>query len=134
MENLMKVTFPGGHRVDAEYKGFHILTDQPVYAGGEGSAPAPFDLFLASIANCAGFYVLYFCNKRGIPSGDLSITMRMEKDPSTRMIGKLILDLFLPKEFPEKYTNAVVKAINSCSVKAHLLQPPEFNISTHIAS
>lgn len=134
MEHHMKVTFPGGVRAEAEYKGFHILTDQPVYAGGEGSAPAPFDLFLASIANCAGFYVLYFCINRGIPTENISLTMRMEKNPSSRMIGKLILDIFLPKEFPNKYAGAVVKAVDSCSVKAHLLQPPEFIISTHIES
>ena len=52
MEREMKVTFPGGMRVDAEYKGRVIQTDQPVYQGGGGEAPAPFDLFLASIATC----------------------------------------------------------------------------------
>ena len=51
----IKVTFPGGLRVDAEYKGFVVKTDQPLKQGGEGTAPAPFDLFLVSIAACAGF-------------------------------------------------------------------------------
>jgi putative redox protein len=60
----IKVTFPGGLRVDAEYKGFVIKTDQPVKHGGSGTAPAPFDLFLASIAACAGFYVVAFCRER----------------------------------------------------------------------
>ena len=64
MEDEMRVTFPGGKKVDAEYKGFVIRTDQPVHQGGEGTAPAPFDLFLASIATCAGIYVLSFCQNR----------------------------------------------------------------------
>lgn len=134
MEPHMKVTFPGGLRVDAEYKGFQIQTDQPVYAGGEGSAPAPFDLFLASIATCAGIYILSFCAKRGIPSEDISLTMRLEKDPSARLIERIDLDIHLPKEFPEKYTHAVVKAVNGCSVKAHLLKPPEIKITPYIGS
>ncbi len=66
MNKEIRVTFPGGLRVDAEYKGRLIQTDQPVYQGGEGTAPAPFDLFLASIATCSGFYVLAFCQNRGI--------------------------------------------------------------------
>ena len=55
--STMIVTFPGGKRVDAEYGGFTVRTDQPPQSGGEGSAPQPFDLFLASIATCAGIYV-----------------------------------------------------------------------------
>ena len=53
--------FGGGLKVDAEYRGFTIKTDQPFHEGGEGRRPAPFDLFLASLATCAGFYVLAFC-------------------------------------------------------------------------
>lgn len=134
MEPHMTVTFPGGLRVDAEYKGFRIETDQPLYAGGEGSAPAPFDLFLASIATCAGIYILSFCTKRGIPAEDVSLTMRTEKDPSGRRIERIGLDIHLPETFPEKYTQAVVKAVNGCSVKAHLLKPPEITITPYIGS
>jgi len=48
------VSFPAGKRADAQFKGFTIQTDQSPRGGGEGSAPEPFDLFLASIATCAG--------------------------------------------------------------------------------
>ncbi len=58
------VRFPGGKRVDAEHAGFTIRTDQPAELDGEGTAPTPFDLFLASIATCAGIYVKGFCNSR----------------------------------------------------------------------
>ena len=62
----MTATFPGNKRVDAQYKGFIIRTDQSAANGGDSSAPAPFDLFLASIATCAGIYVLEFCQHRSI--------------------------------------------------------------------
>jgi len=128
----MKVTFPGGKRVDAEYKGFAIKTDQPVYVGGEGSAPAPFDLFLASIATCCGIYVLSFCQERGIPTENASVVMKTEKNPETKMIGKISIEINLPPEFPEKYSKAVIRAVDSCSVKAHLFNPPAFEIETKI--
>lgn len=132
MEKEIKVSFPGGMQVDAEYKGFVIKTDQPVYQGGGGSAPAPFDLFLASIATCAGIYVLFFCQKRGISAEKVSIIMKIRRNPETKMIEKIFLAIQLPQEFPEKYKNAVIKAVNSCSVKRHMLDPPDFEVEAKI--
>jgi ribosomal protein S12 methylthiotransferase accessory factor len=132
MNKEIKVTFPGGMRVDAEYKGRIIQSDQPVYQGGEGTAPAPFDLFLASIATCAGFYVVAFCQKRGIPLENASVVMKTERDPERKMIDKIVIEVQLPPEFPEKYKSAVLKAVDTCSVKAHIVNPPEFELKAKI--
>ena len=69
----MEMTFPGGLAVDAQYEGFTVPTDQPVHAGGGGTAPAPFDLFLASIGTCAGLFALRFCQQRGISADRKSV-------------------------------------------------------------
>ena len=132
MQREMRVFFPGGKRVDAEYKGFLVNTDQPVYAGGDGSAPAPFDLFLVSIGTCVGIYVLSFCQNRGIPTEKAQVTMKTEKSPETKMIEKISIEIQLPPEFPEKYKQAVVRSVNACSVKEHMLRPPVFNIEARI--
>ena len=71
----MEVVLSGGMKVNAIYKGFTIETDQPEQAGGDGSAPSPFDLFLASIGTCAGFYVLSFCQKQGIPTDEIRLML-----------------------------------------------------------
>lgn len=130
-ERIMQVTFPGGVRVDAGYKGFVIQTDQPDYAGGTGSAPAPFDLFLASLATCAGYYVLAFCRERKIPTEGIALSMRMERNQETRMIEKISIEISLPPGFPEKYTNAVVRAADHCAVKAHIVKPPLVEVTAH---
>lgn len=132
MSEDIRVSFPGGMKVDAEYKGFVIKTDQPVYQGGEASAPAPFDLFLASIATCAGVYVAFFCQKREIPYEKAAVVMKTEKNPETKMIEKISIDVQLPPGFPEKYLAAVVKAVDTCAVKAHMLKPPGFQVEARI--
>lgn len=132
MDREMKISLPGGLRVDAEYKGFVIKTDQPAYQGGDGSAPAPFDLFLASIATCAGYYVLAFCNKRGIPTEKAAVVMKTSRNPETKRIEKISIEIQLPPEFPEKYKKAVIKAVDSCSVKIHILNPPAFQVEAKI--
>lgn len=124
----IKVTFPGGLRVDAEYKGFVVKTDQPVHQGGEGTASSPFDLFLISLATCAGFYTVAFCRERGIPTEKAGVVMRMEKNPETKLIGKISIEIQLPAEFPERYKRAVIRAVETCSVKVHLLKPPVIEI------
>ena len=126
----MEIYFPGGKRVYADFAGFTIETDQPVAGGGDGSAPAPFDLFLASIGTCAGIYALGFMQQRGIDPSGSRLTMRTQREPDTGMIGKIDLELKLPAEFPDKYRSAIVNAMNLCTVKKHLLQPPEFEIAT----
>lgn len=132
MDKDIKVTFPGGLRVDAEYKGRVIQTDQPVYQGGEGIAPAPFDLFLASLATCAGFYVITFCQKRGISTESASLVMKTEKNPESKRIEKISIEIQLPPEFPEKYKSAVIKAVDTCTVKLHILNPPQFETEVKI--
>lgn len=127
-DKTILVNFPGGVHVEASYKGYVIKTDQPAHAGGTASAPSPFDLFLASLATCSGYYVLAFCRERQIPTEKLSLSMKIEKNPETRMIEKISMEIALPPGFPEKYKNAVIKAADQCSVKAHIGRPPAFEI------
>lgn len=128
------VKFPGGKRVDAEYKGFTVMTDQPVKGGGGGSAPTPFDLFLSSIGACAGIYVLDFCQQRNIPTEGSTLVMKTERDPQSKMIKKISIDINLPKDFPTKYSHAVKSAAELCPVKKHITNAPAFDIKVNIGS
>jgi len=123
------VSFPGGMRVEAAYKDYVIKTDQPADEGGQGTAPSPFDLFLSSIAACAGYYLLAFCRERGIAADRAGVLMTMARDQETKMISDIGLELRLPPGFPEKYTAAVVRAVDSCTVKKHILQAPDFKVT-----
>jgi ribosomal protein S12 methylthiotransferase accessory factor len=129
----MIVTFPGGARVDAQLGPHVIRTDQPPQAGGEGSAPAPFSLFLASIGTCAGIYVLSFCRQRGLPTEGIQVVQRVSADPRTGMVEKVEIDIQVPPGFPEKYHEALVRAANQCAVKKHLENPPRFEVRTVVS-
>ncbi len=124
----IKVTFGDGLVVKAECGGHLITTDQPVAAGGSDSAPTPFELFLTSIATCAGFYVLVFLKQRQLSTEGIYLTMSTERSPESRLVKNIKLDIHLPESFPDKYREAVVKAADQCTVKAHLQQPPSIEI------
>jgi len=121
----MKVRFPGNRRVDAEFGGFTVQTDQLVAAGGDGTAPSPFDLFLASLATCSGYYVLAFCSKRDIPTDEITLDLSVVRDPERRMLSQVTIDIRLPASFPEQYVGACIKAASQCAVKKHLVDAPE---------
>lgn len=120
------VSFPGGKRVDANRAGRVIHTDQSPGHGGEGSAPEPFDLFLASLATCAGLYVLVFCQARGIPTAELSLVQ--DQIYQDGKLQRIRLSILLPPGFPEKYVDAVRAAANGCKVKKALAAPPELEV------
>lgn len=124
----MMITFPGGKKVEAQYGGFTVKTDQPVVDGGAGAAPSPFDLFLASIGTCTGYYVLSFCQKNNIPTENITLTAHFQRNPSTHLVENILIDIYVPQEFPEKYKNAIVKAADICTIKRNLQDPPTIEI------
>lgn len=124
----MIITLSGKATVTANFKGHNIKTDQPVPAG-DGSAPAPFDLFLASLGTCAGIYVKSFCDQRGIPTDGIKLVQNMRYDPEKKLIGDIDIQIQVPAGFPEKYLPALVNAADLCAVKRHLIDPPVIKTS-----
>lgn len=128
----MVVSFPGGARVDAEFGPYTIMTDQPPMGGGQGSAPTPFATFLASLATCAGIYVLGFCKQRGLDTSGIQLIQRLKSDPFTGRIGNVEIDIQVPPSFPEKYYNALVRSAEQCAVKKLIEEPPQFYVHTTV--
>jgi len=125
-----QITFPGGKRVEARLGPHVIRTDQSLDHGGGGSAPEPYDLFLAAIGTCAGAYVLGFCDARGIPTSDIVITQRNLFDEANKVLERVTLEIALPLTFPEKYRAPLLRAVEGCKVKRTLLSPPEIAVVT----
>lgn len=124
------IDFPGGAKVDANFNGFTVKTDQPPTGGGEGSAPSPFSIFLASIGTCAGIYVLGFCRQRGLSVEGIRIVEKTNSNPITGMVDDISLEIQVPDSFPAKYYDALIRSADQCAVKKHLEKPPKFNVYT----
>jgi putative redox protein len=132
MKENMEVTFDGGKVITAHINGHVIRTDQPLDNGGGNTAPAPFELFLASIGTCAGIYVKSFCDRRQIPAEGIKIIQTTEFDEIKKVPGAISIDIQLPAGFPEKYREAVVSAAELCLVKKTISSQPEFKVKTSL--
>ena len=128
----ISISFPGGVRVDASMNGHTIHTDQPAPLG-ENIAMSPFDVFLSSIGACMGFYALRFCQQREISTEGLGVTLEPLRNADGKHVDLLKVDLQLPQGFPEKYAEAIRRAVDHCSVKRHLLEPPSIALTLHEA-
>jgi putative redox protein len=124
----MTISFPGGVAVDATLNGHTVHTDQPAPLGS-ATAMSPFDLFLASIGACMGFYALRFCQERGLSLDGLGLTLDPIRDEQGKRVKTLRIALQLPRDFPDKYHDAIRRAVDHCSVKRHLLEPPAFELT-----
>lgn len=124
MNRDMIIEFNKGMEVNAHYDSRVLSTDQPP-PRGDGSAPSPFDLFLASIGTCTGYFILNFCKQRDLPTDDVRIVEHIEVDDTSHMVKRINLEIQVPLGFPEKYHQALVRAANQCTVKKHLESPPQ---------
>ncbi len=126
----MEITLDGGKVVTAHINGKTIKTDQSLKNGGGGTAPEPFELFLASIGTCAGIYIKSFCDQRSIPAEGIKIIQSVVFDLEKRVPSRIKLDIKLPADFPAKYKAAVINAAELCLVKKTINSMPEFQVVT----
>ena len=126
------VTPEGGKKIDARFSGFTVHTDQSREGGGEGSAPEPFMYFLASLATCAGIYVVGFCQARDIPTDGIRLVQGHEFDEKTHRLTRVRIDVEVPPGFPDKYVKALERVASQCTVKRTIENPPEFVVEARV--
>ena len=115
-------------KCEAIFDDFKVLSDQPVRYKGDGTAPGPFDYFLASSAMCAAYFVKVYCNARDIPTDGISVTQNNIVDPDNRYKQNFHLKIELPDSISEKDKNGILASMERCTVKRVIQNQPEFII------
>ena len=124
----MQISLEQGMKVAAEFKGHRVLTDQPVKAGGDNEAPAPFDYFVVSIGTCVGFFIKRYCQTKGIDSEGISVQLTTQHNEKKAVTG-FAMTISVPEGFPDKLHNALIKVADQCTVKKTMLSNPDFQIT-----
>lgn len=128
MTRTITVGFPGGKKVDAHFEGFTVHTDQRLTNGGEQTAPNPFDYFFVSMATCAGISVLDYCQKNQLPTEGLAVTLKARRHASEPRYDRIVIEVTPPAGLTEKQVAELLHEADDCTVKRHILQPPEFEV------
>lgn len=115
-------------KLEALFDDFRVLSDQPVRYKGDGSAPGPFDYFLASSVLCAAYFVKVYCNSRDISTDDIRITQDNIVDPENRYKQTFKIQVELPASINEKDREGILKSIDRCTVKKTIQESPDFII------
>jgi ribosomal protein S12 methylthiotransferase accessory factor len=125
----IELEFPGGRQVTAHLRGHRVATDQPSEAGGSDSAPSPFELFFVSLATCAGYYALRFCESREIAREGLAVDLVVERAPGHGPITAVRVEVTLPEGFPDRYREPLLRAVDQCAVKKFIADPPPIEVN-----
>ncbi|MEB3899066.1 OsmC domain/YcaO domain-containing protein [Pseudomonas putida] len=124
----IKVNFLDNLRLEAKFDDFTVVADQPIRYKGDGSAPGPFDYFLASSALCAAYFVKVYCNTRNIPTDNIRLSQNNIVDPENRYNQIFKIQVELPADISEKDRQGILRSIDRCTVKKVVQTGPQFII------
>ncbi len=126
----IKVNFLDNLRLEAKFDDFTVIADQPIRYKGDGSAPSPFDYFLASSALCAAYFVKVYCAARDISTDGIRLSQNNIVDPEDRYNQIFQIQLELPESLSDKDRQGILRSIDRCTVKKVVQTGPEFKIDT----
>ncbi|MDG5901770.1 OsmC domain/YcaO domain-containing protein [Shewanella xiamenensis] len=126
----IKVNFLDNLRLEAKFDDFTVTADQPIRYKGDGSAPSPFDYFLASSALCAAYFVKVYCKSRDIPTDNIRLSQNNIVDPEDRYNQIFQINVELPDDISDKDREGILRSIDRCTVKKVVQTGPEFRIET----
>ena len=124
----IKVNFLDNLRLEAKFDDFTVVADQPIRYKGDGSAPGPFDYFLASSALCAAYFVKLYCQTRNIPTDNIRLSQNNIVDPENRYNQIFKIQVELPADISDKDRQGILRSIDRCTVKKVVQTGPEFVI------
>lgn len=124
----IKVNFLDKLRLEAKFDDFTVIADQPIRYKGDGSAPGPFDYFLASSALCAAYFVKLYCNTRNIPTENIRLSQNNLVDPEDRYKQIFKIQVELPADISAKDRQGILRSIERCTVKRVVQTGPDFVI------
>ncbi|MBP9712476.1 MAG: OsmC domain/YcaO domain-containing protein [Sterolibacterium sp.] len=124
----IKVNFLDKLRLEAKFDDFTVIADQPIRYKGDGSAPGPFDYFLASSALCAAYFVKLYCDTRGIPTENIRLSQNNIVDPENRYQQTFKIQVELPADISAKDRQGILRSIERCTVKKVVQTGPGFVI------
>jgi ribosomal protein S12 methylthiotransferase accessory factor len=124
----IKVNFLDKLRLEAKFDDFTVVADQPIRYKGDGSAPGPFDYFLASSALCAAYFVKLYCSTRNIPTENIRLSQNNIVDPENRYQQIFKIQVELPADISAKDRQGILRSIDRCTVKKVVQAGPEFVI------
>ncbi|MGL4640039.1 MAG: YcaO-like family protein, partial [Shewanella sp.] len=126
----IKVNFLDNLRLEAKFDDFTVTADQPIRYKGDGSAPSPFDYFLASSALCAAYFIKVYCQARDIPTDNIRLSQNNIVDPEDRYRQIFQIDVELPEDISDKDREGILRSIDRCTVKKVVQTGPEFKVNT----
>ncbi len=124
----IKVNFLDKLRLEAKFDDFTVVADQSIRYKGDGSAPGPFDYFLASSALCAAYFVKLYCNTRNISTENIRLSQNNIVDPENRYQQIFKIQVELPEDISATDRQGILRSIDRCTVKKVVQAGPEFLI------
>ena len=128
----MQLVYEGGLRANAVHgpSGARLETDAPVDNQGKGEAFSPTDLLGASLASCMLTTMAIVADREAwrVEGARARVEKHMELEPRRR-VGRLVVELAMPKGLPEAARSRLESAARGCPVAASLHAETQIDLS-----
>ena len=115
---------PGTLRQEVVMDGKHrLVTDEPVRLGGEGSGPAPHELFPAALAACISTTLVVYARTKGWDLGDVQVAVDYDNRSTPR---RFEVAIELGGELTDEQLRRLERVAASCPVRRSVEAGIEF--------
>ena len=106
-------------------RGHEVVVDQP-QSGDAG--PTPTELFVASLAACAGFYARRFLARHGVADGDLTVDADFVWSADHARVSGIRLRLSSRGGIAPEVVATLARVVEKCTVHESIRIAPDFAV------
>ncbi len=125
--DLITVTREDELKFNIRVRGHDVTSDLSEKDGGRDRGPSPAELLAGSLGACIAMMVQGYCQRHGY-DGDTGVSLTMELADNPKRIGRLVVDLELPKGVPEDKKEAIKRVAERCPIHETLKSAPSVDI------
>jgi putative redox protein len=117
-------SIPGTLRQEVVIDGRHrLITDEPQHLGGDGSGPAPHELFPAALAACVSTTLAMYARTKGWDLGEMTVEVDYDNRSTPR---RFEIAIALGGDLSEAQLERLEKVARSCPLRGSIEAGIEF--------
>jgi putative redox protein len=128
--DLITVSRREGKAFEVRVRRHALTVDMSREEGGADQGPNPVELLAGSLGACIAIMVQTYCDRHGYTDGDVGASLTIELADDPKRVGAIVIDLELPRDFPEDRKPAVKRLAELCPVHQTLQHMPTVDLET----
>ena len=126
--DLMSITRTSDRAFELRVREHTVTLDMSKEEGGADRGMSPVELMAGSLGTCIAVMVQTYCDTHGYTEGSVGASMTLEMADNPKRVSGVVIDLELPRDFPEEKKPVVHRLAELCPVHQTLSRMPAVDL------